>query len=130
MSLTCPDCIRGDIDGAVDIKDHLPCPRCHGSGILPNYWRTKEGEILFIPDMGDEHILNCMKMLRKIVPQFRIQHEIIYVASLPTPRTDLGQDGLNHELEQMAEMDDVTWLENYFETYKEFMVVTKERGIA
>lgn len=28
-----------------------------------NYWKTKEGRYLFIPDMSNEHIENCIKLV-------------------------------------------------------------------
>ena len=128
MVAICSDCRRGDINDAVDITDFMPCPRCEGSGTLPNYWTTREGEILFIPDMGDDHIVNCIDMMQMNVGNFRLHYEMDYVHSLPTPRTELTQDALDHELRDMIKLSDLEWLRRYHETYKEMLAEAVKRS--
>lgn len=132
MVVLCPDCIGSGQDQHTTVasaKDLLPCGRCDGSGILVNHWRTREGEILYIPDMGDKHIVNSILMLERNVKNFRFKYGMVYMMSLPTPKTDLSQDALNMELDWMVQMTDVEWLNAYHKTYKELTAEAGKRKI-
>lgn len=122
MVVKCPICEKG-------VTNYEVCQRCGGKGYLLNHWRTRDGTVLSIPDMDSKHILNCIRMLERNVGNFRLYYELSYVINLPRPRTDATQDALDMELEQLAHMDDLTWLKEYHETYKELVREAKERKI-
>jgi len=88
-------------------------------------WTTKEGKKMWIKDMSDSHILNCLKMLKKFAEnEYSYAERAIF--SYPQPHGD----GAQMELER-AEMQimNSTWEDFVPEEYYALLKEAKKRGI-
>lgn len=131
MTVICPDC-NGTGTITFDLKEGYPCPRDCDSGILKNCWKNKEGEILYIPDMESDHIMNCINMLERVIGDNRIIYELALVRTWSHGEkylSDHSRDALMHEIDHMVEMTDHEWLCRYHETYKELTAEAKKRKL-
>ena len=70
-------------------------------------WKTKDGCVVSVKDMGDSHLLNTVKMLQRCAMRKKLATEIFYVSCVP-PTADGALDCFNHEFDDAL---DSTWID-------------------
>jgi len=68
-----------------------------------NLWTTKFGERVRICDMEDNHLVNCVNMLRRF-GQACLEHEIHALLSIRV-RGDFAEDAIEREIDDIAECE-------------------------
>ncbi len=66
-------------------------------------WRTKDGRVLDIKDMGDEHLLNAHRMLRRKVVEYK-EIEKMYLHPIFGPQGEMAQECLEQGMEEKFEV--------------------------
>ena len=61
------------------------------------YWRTKDGKQIYIPEMKDDHLLNCMKFLKTKFGQDQVEEWPIY--------RNLMKEAMERNIDDRAEWD-------------------------
>ena len=85
--------------------------------IYKDYWVTKDGEKLHIYEMGTNHIINCVKMLKR-----KIISENVFESMDP-------EDCDGHENQSMLREGDLEKELLKFECYQTFLDVLEYRDI-
>lgn len=56
----------------------MECSIEPGSGC----WQTKDGRVLKITDMADEHLVNCIRLLKRVVRKMRFSRYLAGLSAL------------------------------------------------
>lgn len=92
-----------------DMADYYGVEAEYGTPIwTPKIWKTKDGRKIPYQDLGNTHLLNILKMLRRSAIILH-QARVLQATSGPQPRTDHGMDHLEMEIRAM---EAETWREH------------------
>jgi hypothetical protein len=91
-------------------------------------WITKDGRLIKISDMADDHLVNVIALLRRIVSKMRFDYDFSAYSMLSICNGEMAQDALESELLCDAQMSNEEWLECHT-SYGELMEEVVRRGI-
>lgn len=91
-------------------------------------WTTKDGKKIKISEMQDDHLINSIRLLRRVVRRMRLGHELSGFSMLNFVNGEMAELAIEQSLEQEAAMDDEEWL-NYHTSYEELIKEAKRRDI-
>lgn len=92
-------------------------------------WVTKDGRLVKISDMADDHLVNAVALLRRAVSKMRFDYDFSAYSMLNICNGEMAQDALESELSLDAQMSNEEWLERHT-SYEELMEEVARRGIA
>lgn len=95
-----------------------------GSG----YWQTKDGRIVKITDMGDEHLINSVRLLKRVVGKMRFSRDLAGLSVLNFVQGEMAEYAIESDLQLDAGLSDEEWLERHT-AYEELVGEAKRRGI-
>ncbi len=102
--------------------------RCNMENVEPGYWQTKDGRILKITDMEDEHIVSTIRLLKRVVREMRFSRDLAGLSVLNFVQGEMAQYAIESDLELDARLNDEEWLERHT-AYRELVGEAKRRGI-
>ncbi len=102
----------------------MECSMEHGSGC----WQTKDGRVLKITDMDDEHLVNSIRLLKRVVRGMRFSRDLAGWSVLNFVHGEMAQYAIESDLELDARLNDEEWLERHT-VYEELIGEAKRRGI-
>lgn len=91
-------------------------------------WRTKDGRVINIPDMDDNHLINSIRFLRRTVRGMRLNHELSGFSMLNFVNGEMAELSIEQSLMQEAAMSDDEWLEHHT-PYDDLIEEAKRRDI-
>lgn len=65
-------------------------------------WRTKEGKMIFLTDMSDDHLQNTIKFMKRH-EELHVFNYFMKYYSGPGPSGDIAMDAYDREIEQLTE---------------------------
>jgi hypothetical protein len=85
---------------------------------LPSTWTTRDGNLVTIAQMDDEHLVNTLLMLQRNVPVIRFRAEIAAMQRYETlvrglhgeQAIDATESAIDIHIEEMVETSDSAWL--------------------
>lgn len=86
-------------------------------------WITKEGKKMRVEDMGDNHLLNSHRMLRKQEVEFQ-ECEMMYLHPFWGPRGDMAQLAAEQDMDREFE---VSMIRTHY--IRKMDSIIKERGL-
>lgn len=92
------------------------------------YWQTKDGRIIKIADMDDEHLINSIRLLKRVVRNMRLSRDLAGLSVLNFVQGEMAQYTIETDLELDARLSDEEWLDVHT-PYKELVGEAKTRGI-
>jgi hypothetical protein len=92
------------------------------------YWQTKDGRIIKIIDMDDEHLVNAIRLLKRTVRRMRFSHDLAGWSALNFVNGEMAEYAIEGDLQLDAGLSDEEWLERHT-TYEELFGEAKRRGI-
>jgi hypothetical protein len=91
-------------------------------------WVTKDGRLIKIIDMTDDHLVNAVAMFKKTVSKMRFNYDFSAHLMLNICNGDMAQDALESELSCDAQMSNEEWLERHT-SYGELMEEVIRRNV-
>lgn len=91
-------------------------------------WTTKDGRVIKITDMEDDHLINTIRLLKRRVKHMRLGHELHGLSVLNFVQGEMATFAIEQSLEQEAAMSDDIWLDHYT-PYDELLEEAKRRDI-
>lgn len=91
-------------------------------------WTTKDGKKIKISEIQDDHLINSIRLLRRVVRRMRFGHELSGFSMLNFVNGEMAELAIEQSLEQEAAMNDEEWL-NYHTVYEELIEEAKRRDI-
>jgi len=88
-------------------------------------WRTKDGTVIRVKDMDDDHLRNTIRMLQKNALAKRELHTLSYLVG-PYPQGEMAQVAFDSEFDQLL---DSSWMEFVPEVYNLMLEEARVRGI-
>ncbi len=92
------------------------------------YWQTKDGRIIKIVDMDDEHLVNSIRFLKNVVEKMRFSREIAGWSALNFVQGEMAEYAIESDLQLDGVLSDEEWLERHT-SYEELIIEAKRRGI-
>lgn len=77
------------------------------------YWTTKDGRKIKITDMSDNHLINSIRLLRRVVGKMRLSHEFSGFSMLNFVNGEMAEIAIETALQQEIGMDDEEWLKHH-----------------
>lgn len=96
--------------------------------IEPGYWQTKNGRIIKIVDMDDGHLINSIRLFKRVVRKMRFSRDLAGLSMLNIVRGEMAQYAIESDLELDARLSDDEWLKVHT-AYEELVGEAKRRGI-
>lgn len=94
----------------------------------PGYWQTKDGRVVKIADMDDEHLVNSIRLLKRVVRKMRFSRDLAGWHVLNFAQGEMAEYAIESDLELDARLSDEEWLERHT-AYEELFGEAKRRGI-
>lgn len=92
-------------------------------------WTTRDGQVLKIKDMETDHIVNCIKMLRRGAER-KLQDEISAGYNfLSGVSGEFAQDAIDSELNELNNMTGLDFLERRYEPYQWLLAELRKRKV-
>ncbi len=76
------------------------------------YWQTKDGRIIKIVDMDDEHLVNSIRFLKKVVRDMRFSRDLAGWCALNFVQGEMAEYAIESDLQLDVMLDDEKWLES------------------
>lgn len=92
------------------------------------YWITKDGIQIRITDMADDHLINAIRLLKRVVRKMRLAHSFEGFSMLNFISGEMAEIAVETALEQEERMDDEEWLAHHT-PYDELIEEAKRRDI-
>lgn len=102
----------------------MECSMEPGSG----HWQTKDGIIVKITDMDDEHLVNSIRLLKRVVRRMRFSRDLAGWSVLNFVQGEMAEYAIESDLELDARLGDEEWL-GVHTPYEELIIEAKRRGI-
>lgn len=102
----------------------MECSMEPGSG----YWQTKDGRVVKITDMDDEHLVNSIRLLKRVVRKMRFSRDLAGWSALNFVQGEMAEYAIESYLELDARLSDEEWL-GVHTPYEELIGEAKRRGI-
>jgi len=102
----------------------MECSMEPGSG----YWQAKDGRVLKIADMDDEHLVNSIRLLKRVVRRMRFSRDLAGWSALNFVNGEMAEYTIEGDLQLNAGLSDEEWLERHT-AYEELVGEAKRRGI-
>ena len=96
--------------------------------VEPGYWQTKDGRVVKIIDMDDGHLVNSIRLLKRVVRGMRFSRDLAGWHVLNFVQGEMAQYAIESDLELDARLSDDEWLEAHT-AYEELIGEAKRRGI-
>lgn len=84
-------------------------------------WKTKDGKIIKIKDMEDNHLINCIKFIEKNAEQYVNGMKNFYM-SCPSPNGEMANDCFEQEFDEVMELD----VDDLLEKNSKYKLMVKE----
>lgn len=91
-------------------------------------WVTKDGTLVKIGDMADDHLINSVAILKRMTSRMRFNYDFSAYSMLRFCNGEMAQDALESELFCDAQMSNEEWLESHT-SYGELMEEAIRRNI-
>lgn len=102
----------------------MECSMVPGSG----YWQTKDGRVLKMADMDSEHLVNSIRLLKRVVRRMRFSRDLAGWSALNFVNGEMAEYAIESDLQLNAGLSDEEWLERHT-PYEELVGEAKRRGI-
>ncbi len=76
-------------------------------------WTTKDGRNIKIVDMDNDHIVNSIGLLRRVVGKMRLSCELSGLSVLKVVNGDMAQYAIESSLDLEMQMSNEEWLDCY-----------------
>jgi hypothetical protein len=80
-------------------------------------WKTKDGQIVYISKMSDEHLVNTIKYLRRIAPAVKdmLYSHMCFAESMCNGEMALAS--IDDNMQSLSQMSDEEILDEYYPAY-------------
>lgn len=102
----------------------MECSMESGSGC----WQTKYGRVVNIADMNDEHLVNSIRLLKRVVRRMRFSRDLAGWSVLNFVQGEMAEYAIESDLQLDTMLSDEEWLERHT-AYEELVGEAKRRGI-
>lgn len=89
-------------------------------------WKTKDGRIIPIRDMSDQHLANTIRMLERCAPAHRSAEQEACMGGCAGLQSEMAQYAAEQGVDEMFEESPEEWLERQ-PTYKALVKERKRR---
>jgi hypothetical protein len=91
-------------------------------------WVTKDGLMLKISNMADDHLINSIALFKRMTSKMRFDYDFSAYSSLKFCNGEMAQDAVESSLLCDAQMSNEEWLECHT-SYRELMEEATRRNI-
>ena len=91
-------------------------------------WVTKDGSLIKITDMADDHLVNAIALYKKVVSKMRFDYDFSGYSMLGVCNGEMAQDAIESELFYEARLSNEEWLKRHT-SYGELMEEVIRRNV-
>jgi len=88
-------------------------------------WKTKDGTMIPVKEMTDGHLLNAMKMLKRVAKR-RVARNVSFCLGCPPPTGDMAQMAFDQEFDYWTE---ASWEDAVPDIFNDMFDEALERGM-
>jgi hypothetical protein len=92
-------------------------------------WVTKDGHLIKVTDMADDHLVNAIALYNKVVSKMRFDYDFSAYSMLGVCNGEMAQDAIESELFYDAQLSNEEWLKCHT-SYGELREEATRRNIA
>jgi len=92
-------------------------------------WVTKEGQEVKVADMGDSHLINTVRMLRRKADRMKLVAELECIQAESMFNGDMARLSMEQEAGRIAEMAEEDFLVETIPPYKRMLREIRIRGL-
>lgn len=90
-------------------------------------WTTRGGEVIPVAQMGDQHLINTLRLLERHA-EARYEHDLT-ILICADPGGEMAQDAVAHELATLEAMTPLEYLAQRAPVYKALVWHARRRGL-
>ena len=93
------------------------------------FWVTKEGQRIRVCDLGDRHLLNCLRLLERTYSKICLHHSLAayrYADDAPDGAAMCAESAAEHLMEAADTMDGI---EEEYPIYPKLLLEAERRGL-
>lgn len=91
-------------------------------------WKTKDGDVLNIKEMSDNHLINTIKFIKRNTDNYVEKMQTFYL-TCTEPNGQMAQDCFDREFEEVMDLDSEELLENN-SAYKTMLKELNRRNLS
>lgn len=92
------------------------------------FWQTKDGRIIKIGDMDDDHLINSIRFLKKVVGRMRFARDLRAFSALNFVQGEMASYAIESDIMLDAGLNNEEWLEIHT-AYKDLIEEAKRRDL-